>query len=325
MLRAMFGVPRLIETSRLWLLLLTAPYTALWVRWGEAASGSWLMAAAHALLIVLAAAAFDLSTISRGEDPRLALRRDRRLWRREGLVATRTVLALPLMLCLAALSIFHPTHGLVAVVAAGVLLGASALAGSRQPRPDEELGGLRLAVSRAGAWLRRVRFAGAELLLPMALLLVPAVVIRLWSAGRPAGVAEAVGKVVSEMEQATSLAQAAGVLPATLLGSIVLGVFVLLCLVRDETADRAAGLKTVAVALGRAAATAYVFVFLLGAVLLSAWGVGVTHWHWAVAATVAAASSAVVYLLAARMDGYAVGAWLAGGAAVALMLLATTR
>lgn len=274
---------RFIESTRLYWLLPVTPYAAVWAR--SPHSGGWLMVVAYSLLILFYWLGLDAAFMRRGREPRLALVRDR--FRVDPLLVpiARTVAGLALAVSVAALLIVATRIGVVLAVAAVV----AALLG-RVPR-------------------NRSRFFLAEWVWAVVALIGPAVFIGLWGWSPPAGLAEPPSLVMPARDVA-----------GTIVGGLMLGGFVLLCLVRDEVIDRAAGLRTTATALTRGGAVGLLALWAFGAAGLAVWGVSEDAWGWGAGAACAWTALLALWALGARRDGLAAGVWFVGASVTAVLM-----
>lgn len=284
----MASLVRIIETWRLPILLLVTPMAIVWAR--SPSSGGALMVIAHALLVLLYAMSLDAAFLREGLDPRLALSRDRYRIDPLRLGGARSLVAFALALVTLGLLFVSPRIG-VLTGAAGVLI-VMTTGSARGP------GGTR-------------RFFLAELVWAVAALVGPALFIGLgaWGAVRAPGAAPT------------------GVMPGadvagTLVAAFMLGGYVLLCLIRDEQADRIDGLRSTATVFGRAGAAGLLAIWALGAVALSAWGSAHGAWGWPVAAVCAWSALLTFWAVGAARDALAVGVWWAGSAATGVLLCA---
>ncbi len=143
--------------------------------------------------------------------------------------------------------------------------------------------------------------------------------IGLWHATRPrarkyalAEVLGPVGVLVAPMALVGAFAHSplsSAEVGATALGSVLLGLVLLLCAIRDQPVDARRGWFTTAIRLGRPGARALAWAWIIAAVLLSAMGAGWGWWGWLVSAVVAlaAATSGAAFV----RGGYerAIAAW----------------
>jgi len=276
----MTSVMRVVESLRLYMLIWSLPYS---LKWADALGDAALPAiAAHALLILFSLANFDAAVLEEGQHPRLALVRDRMRFSVPMVGTFRVVCAGTLLVLIVALLVAEPWLGALA----GATFGLIALLGGGVTGP-------------ARAW----RLRHAEAIWPLAALIMPAALVRLHAD-------DAAGAGGSG-----SSALASGVL-----GGVTLGVYVLLCVIRDEQADRGLGLRTTATSLGRGRSLALLFVWLCAGVMLGAWGTGAGMWSWRVGGVLSVGAMGTLWLVSARIDGYAVGLWWATSAGAAFLL-----
>lgn len=277
---------RSAESLRLDLLFFSVPYALMWSRGAGAAAP--LIILAHALLVLLYAQSLDLAMLRAGQDPRLGPVRDRFRRAPAGLEAARLVVAILLVPTIGGLAILSTRLAFYAAAAAAIIL----------------------LVTRgvSGRFAAR-RFVFAEWTWGFGALLIPAGLI---ATAKPSALSAPSG----------GLGMPAPVVAATCLGAVMLGVYILLCLVRDEAADRGAGFSSTPTLCGRAGALALLLAWMMGGVLLAA--VGVTHgwWGWPVVTALAWAALASTWCTAVRADGLAVGLWIIGHAGVAVLLAA---
>lgn len=285
----MSGLIRLIASLRLSMLVFAVPYAWLWSHASD--SGGTLMVVAHALLVLCYFVNFTDATIDAGQDPRLALLRDRVMYSRRATEIARHVIA-----------------GLTVIV--GVLLVVS----------EFWVGVLTLVVlalillTRGGLTRRKLELA--EVVAPAAILIAPMVVLKSFARG---AVKAAEAKGAESAETAVALSDQA--LAATWLGAIMLAVYVLLCLLRDEAADRGLGLRTTVTLLGRTGGTVFLFVWMALGVALAMWGSTHGMWDWKIGVVVGVASAIAAWTTAARVEGYGVTVWWLAHLMVALLLI----
>lgn len=277
---------RVIETWRLPLLLLVTPMAIVWAR--SPGSGGALMVIAHALLVLLYALSLDAAFMREGLDPRLGLTRDR--FRIDPLRSrgARTLVAVALVPVAIGLLVIAPRIGVLTVAAAVII--ALSTANARGP-----------GASR--------RFFLAEVVWAVVALIGPALFIGLagWNAGRNA--TEPPVGVMPEADVA-----------GTLVAALMLGGYILLCLIRDERIDRIDGQRTTATVITRPGAAGLLAVWALGAVALAAWGAAAGSWDWPVAAVCAWAALLTFWALGAERDSLAVGLWWTGSALTSVLL-----
>ncbi|MBL0921088.1 MAG: hypothetical protein IBJ10_03050 [Phycisphaerales bacterium] len=232
-------------------LLFSVPYTLLWARAlvndGRDASAI-LLVVAHGAALLWGLAWSDKVDVSRSISPRAgALQR----WTLLG--------ADPIAPAVAILGFFAITPALALLAVdwrAGAAVGAM-------------LVGLALfATSR-----RSRKFSMAEALLPLIILVAPALVLGegpRWSA--------------PEGESPASELFGAAVYGATFLGAVALGLIVLFAALRDRVRDLADGLATTATRAGERGASFVAALWLSAVVALASMGCGWGWWSWAVPA-----------------------------------------
>lgn len=278
----------LLESTRLYMLVLTLPGALLWM--GVESSGGVLMVIAHSLLVLFYCLTLDRKRLAAGADRLFTLNPDKgAVWfelvdRAHGLVGV--VLGVVSIVLLVA----ELWAGVVALAAAVLIV---------------------LMVGTPGRGSLRWRLRLAEFLWPGAALLGPALLIRAYAIGRK--------------EQAGPEAQVAlmsdATLGATVLGSIVLGVYILLTLMRDEGRHRGEGLRTTATSLGYAGATATLVAWLLVLGALAPGGVAEGWWSWEVAAVGVWMAIIAALTVALRRAALGVGLWLLGAVVLGVMLV----
>lgn len=318
----------LLTSLRLPMLLFSLPYAIMWHETTDA--GGWVMVVAHAALLLFYCTHFDALVLARGDEPRLSLIRDRDLHRVELIRAMRLLSGVVALVAAIALLALNWRLGALALIALGLILA------------------LTRSLRSPGA---RRKFVFAEVLWPLVVLVgpmwfvgaqahehvdhAPAAVVpmeetRLFTvATSPAPVVIPEAPDQADIDKADDIVVVVrhlsrGDIHGTILGALLLGAWVVLCLLRDEVPDRALGLRTIATRHGRGGAIALAVVFLAGAVALSSWGVGAGLWTWLTPPLVALTAMGVLLLLAQRMDDHAVAALWLGHATVAIALLATT-
>lgn len=287
------AILRLILSLRLYLPAFTAPYALLWASAPE--SGGWLMVVGHNLLVWYYALSLDSAFLSVGLDPRLSLLPNRHLAATAPIDVTRTIAG-----CGVAVSaLFLLLAGeprlalLVAAGGAGVSLLVRSALGS---------GGRRRFVLAEWIW------SGVMLVGPCLLIAAPG-----WSMQSHGASAEGLTPRAAPMSPA--------VIGATGLGALMLGAWVLLCLRRDEAADRDAGLTSTATMFGRGGTLTLIAAWTLGAMTLAVWGVSMNWWGWLIAALVGWAAVMVAWLSASGADRAGVLAWAAVQAVVGIALV----
>jgi hypothetical protein len=167
---------------------------------------------------------------------------------------------------------------------------------------------------------RRWRYRFAEVILPVAVLVLPMALIAspgasALEAARQAGDAEAAASLESHVLRD-------GVVIATLLGALILCAYVVMCLVRDRVQDMGADIATAATALGRDGAAGAFFAVLIASIILSNWAAGSGAWGWPVPAVLAIGAAVSAWLMALRDDAGAVVFFFATHIALAILLVA---
>lgn len=249
------------------------------------------MVIAHSALVLLYFLSLDRVFLDRGLDPRLALSCNRyRHDARIGEVARAGLLVVVGIVCLIAIFIELWLSVFAAAVAILIVL--------------------RLR-SATGADARR-RFVFIELIVPAGAIVLPALFIGSGQWGTQLETSR------GEHLASTAVHDGVGVMGADIVGSaitvsIMFSTFILLCLLRDEHADRSAGLRTTVTKLGREVSVLYALGLVALSMAMSVFGVGAEWWGsagWVVGAVVAVAGLAVVWSLANRDDGRAAGVWI---------------
>ena len=285
----MSGLIRLVASLRLSMLAFCVPYAWLWA--GAADSGGTLMVVAHALLVLCYFVNFTDATIDAGQDPRLSLLRDRVMYSRRATEIGRHAIAGLTVIVGVLLLISQFWVGVAVLVVLGLIL-----------------------VTRGGLTRRKLELA--EIVTPAAMLVAPMVLIHRFSRGAAKAAEE---KAVEGADAVIRLSDHA--MAATWLGAIMLAVFVLMTLLRDEPSDRGLGLRTTVTLLGRTPATVFLFVWLSLAMVLAVWGSTHAMWDWKVGVVTSVASAMAAWTVAARVEGYGVALWWVAHATVAFMLM----
>ena len=284
---------RAARTLRLDALFFSVPYTFVWARAlggasdGLAASGP-LILGAHASLLLLALILSDRREVERGREARLSLRRDRFTIDPEVQSGAIPVLALIAGVLTLVLLVADPLAGLVTLIGAAALLWHAV-------RP-----------------LAR-KYTAIEAIAPVVLLGVPGLLVWCRLTTRAASArngAEGAESIASPGIDAYAVqASAQPTLGATLLGAACLGLYLLLCLLRDAPIDRAEGVRTIATGLTDSGVRAVVWAWSLAVVLLAAMGAGWQWWGWGVSAAFGVEAMCVVALAASRSHDRAVTWW----------------
>lgn len=311
---------------RLPILLFALPYALLWMPTSE--SGGWVMVIAHAALVLFGFAGVDASLLKRGREPRLTLKRNSDYFDLRIIEIARAFLAIIALIAGFVLLFIQWKLGAIALIALVLMeLGADGFS----PR-----------------W-RRTRFAWAEWILPLAMLIAPAMAI---AASAKSRLARLLAEHQSALEAANSPQTEAAVNPrmiedaharvdhleaqiqaihlmprwvmaATILGAIALGAFVLLCLRRDEMIDRGDQLRTTPTALGRAFSGVVLALMLAALLIISALGVP-EHWlTWHYMPIAAIGAMLTIWASAPHRDDLAAGAWYLTHLALILTLTIT--
>ncbi len=286
----MRAIIRLLESTRLYLLVFTLPPALVWFGFaGNADAGigaaGILLVAAHALLVLFHVTSFDASTLAWGASPRLGMTGDREHWE-PGLVdRVRMVYAALTGLIVAVLffaAIFSPVSFWWVLLVLGALILVGVLTGGAD-RPS-----------------RRWRMMFAEVLWPGLMLIVP-LVLAGWLLGD--------GDVGRRSPAVTGVS------------SLLLAGYVVLCLLRDEALDFGEGQRTLATVLGRGGAAVVLFLLLCTLLVVTSRGTEFGWWGWPVAAVSGVAGLAAMWGLAARDGEGMVGIWVLGSAVVGVGML----
>lgn len=169
------------------------------------------------------------------------------------------------------------------------------------------------------AWLLR----WVEFTLPIAALVAPLLLARAYAV-------QAVRDTVTHAYDQTTAAQSSEVLATgldacgvlgVLLGASLMSGMLLLCVIRDEVADRGAGIGTTAGALGRQGATLLLVLVGLLAGGLSMAGAAMACWSWGVAAVVFALAQLGLWAILTRSERIAAPVWLMSGVVLGVVIL----
>ncbi|TVQ60898.1 MAG: hypothetical protein EA379_07380 [Phycisphaerales bacterium] len=304
MFRTIFYAAR---TLRLDMLFFSVPYAFVWARAlgastdGLAASGP-LILGAHAALLLLALLLSDTREAEAGREPRLMLWRDRFVLDADAQSGGVPVLALIASVLTLVLLVVDPAAGLYMILGAAVLLWH-------------------------GTRAMRRKYVLIELAAPALVLAVPGLLVatRLLSRARDMYVGEMDDVAAPTAHALAAQAAVHPVLGASLLGAVALGLFVMLCLLRDAPMDESEGVGSVAAAVGRPGARALAWVWAVAAVLLASMGAGWQWWGWGVAAALGVGSMGVASCLASGAYGRAVSVWAALHAVAAAALVFTAH
>ncbi|MEQ8844053.1 MAG: hypothetical protein RIB58_04290 [Phycisphaerales bacterium] len=320
---------------RLYMLLFSIPYALLWT--GDLGVAGWIFLVLHSALLLFHTTRFDALVLREGEDPRLSLLRDRGVFRPE--IVDRGqwlfgVLALLLTLILLVMRWPLGVVGLLAIIVTLILTKGVRTFGA--PR----------------------RFIAAEFIWPLVLLIVPALFLDARMEHHPVPPpesAESVAVLPASFQNEATSADAAGAIEeqtpeiaeqpiepadapaldaaarglppaaiwATVLGGVLLGAWILLCLLRDRAADAALGLRSSATTFGRCACVSFIHTWFAASIIIAAWGVHLAWWHWSVAPAVALTALVASILVERRAEEYAVGAAWLGHGVIAVLLAAT--
>ncbi len=108
---------------------------------------------------------------------------------------------------------------------------------------------------------------------------------------------------------------------AVMLGASLLSASLLLCIIRDEHADRGAGIATTATALGRRGATLVLTCVAVFAGAVSMGGAAIECWNWGIPAIVFALAQLALWAILMHAERIAVPAWMIAGIVIGFMLL----
>lgn len=283
---------RWIESTRLYVLLLSTPYALIWMR--EPASGGFLIVLAHGLLVLLYFLSLDQARLTHGREPLLGLTRDRERLIPEVVARAHAMTALLVVIVGLVLLFARVWAGVTTLAAAGAIL---------------------LLVSGAPERSLRWRLRMAELVWPAAALLGPALLIRAFAqrdAERAAAVEGVEGAMAGGMSE--------GAFAASALGAVMAGAWILCCLIRDEPLDRGEGIRTTPTFFGRAGSIGLFVVWLSGGLLIAALGAGNGWWNWVAPVLLGWAALLSLWALASRREGGAGMVWMAGLGAVGVAL-----
>jgi 1,4-dihydroxy-2-naphthoate octaprenyltransferase len=288
-----------LESCRLWLLPLSLPQAMMWSE--VTGSGGVWMVIVHSALVLLYFLSLDQVFLVENLDPPFGLRRDR--YRHDARTAEVARSALMILIGIVSfIALFVEIWlGVVAAVVAILIV---------------------LRVRSANGPDARRRFMLAELVVPAGIILLPALFIGSWEWGTQL-------ESTRGQRLATTAAEGGdGVMGADIVGSaialaLMIGAFVLLCMLRDEAVDRASQLRTTVIWLGREASTLYALILIGVALALIVFGVGADWWGstgWLVGAISAVAALAVVWSLADRSEGRAAGVWILASVLASIMM-----
>ncbi len=296
---------RTLETTRLYVLVLTVPPTLLWARGLEplgVATGP-LLVLTHACVTLLWMASLVRGDVDRGRGVHL------------GLSPSGS------MLNADTLGLWFPVIGFL-----GLLLSLGLLIANFWIGLGAILAGL-LAL-RQGSLGKRDRLALVELITPVILLAGPGLLfaahdwppprlLRIFGSERetplPAEAGEALAGEVVRPELMTGAA-----LEATLFIAAAMATFFLLTLLRDRWRDAMAGSTTTATKRSAVAGAALAWLWLVGVATLGVIGAGLGWWHWSAAAALAWAAIGSCALVTIGVFDHAANVWFAGSAAAAL-------
>ncbi|MEZ6211126.1 MAG: hypothetical protein R3B46_07775 [Phycisphaerales bacterium] len=263
---------------RIPMLLFAVPYALLWTRTSE--SGGWIMVIAHAALVLFAFAGVDASLIKRGREPRLTLRRASELFDLRVIEVAHAVLGITALIAGFVLLFIQWKLGAVVLVALVLM----------------ELG----ADGFSSRW-RHNRFAWSEYILPLVMLIAPAMLIAGSAKSRLARLHLQYDAALEKAESAKTAISAdlitdahervrhladqidathlmpQPVVAATFLGALALAAFTLLALRRDEMLDRGENLRTTPTRAGRAFSSCILILMLAATCALAIYGVDAHH------------------------------------------------
>lgn len=291
---------------RLEIALFVLPIALLWERGAEGLSGRGVLSAVGvALLAIFLFASLDTAFFSAGRARRYS-------------PSTRT-----LEFSLHGAQLVRLTSGFALALAALVLVVV-----------EWRLGGYLLICAAAIAVIYRRRPSGSAwsplpplagplftavlLAIPPALSAMPA-----WAASmQPEQLSDGSPTAGSTPAAATAAAplMPAATVAATGLGALLLLGFLLLCSVRDETADTFDGVRSLAAKRGRASAIGIGALMMIGMLSLASIGVARHWWPWGIAAGVSVLAVVTSWLLAARTDHAAAKLWSVAQVAIAWSL-----
>jgi 1,4-dihydroxy-2-naphthoate octaprenyltransferase len=248
-----------VSSIRWGALLFSVPYTTLWARAliddGREAQAILLLVA-HASALLWGMAFSDKVDVARGLSPRAGALERRSLLSADPLAPAVAILGFAALIPALVLVVIDWRVGAaVLVMAVGLALYATA---------------------------RRARkLVLAEVLLPLIILIAPALVIgegpRWTFVTDPSAPPPPEGAIVPQLFSPALLA-------ATALGAVILGLVILLSFLRDRPRDLADRLRTTAVRAGLNATAALAALWLVVIVTLASMGAGWGWWHWSVPA-----------------------------------------
>jgi len=237
----MNGMIARISTLRLWVLFFALPYAWLWTHAapsGEVhASGGALTVAIHALLLLFYFASSDLRQVRQGIVPRLRAVRSFEMPDPDVLEAARAHLGVLLLAVCAVQLVLEPRVAMLGLLAGVMIL---------------------FTVGSGDALARRWRYRFAEVILPIALLVLPMMLLEGW-ASRASALFMEEGASPEFIAHAAKGVMGNHAIVATILGALMLCAFVILCFLRDRVQDIDSGIGTLATSTGREGATAAMF------------------------------------------------------------------
>jgi len=290
-----------LRSSRVWVLLLTLPQAAMWST--VHGSGRNWMIAAHTLIALTFFLNLDLAALTNGRDPRLSLTRSRFSINTTHAELLRTIAVSVFIIVW--LGLLFADVGLALFAAAAMLL---------------------ILIRTDAANLQRgsSRLVLCELVIPATTLILPALLIGSWEWGRQLDVSVDGSVALTGLDAHTG-AMGANLIGSAVTGALLLGTFILLCLIRDLDADESDGLTTTATLLGRDWAVLYALIWIGATISWSAYAVGSGWWlpgGWIIGAIIAVASLIVVWSLATHMHHRAATTWFIAAAVASVMMAA---
>lgn len=300
----MNGLFAQLGTLRLWMLFFTLPYAWLWTHAAPAGevhgTGGLLTVVVHSLLMLFYFACADVRQLRAGRMRRLTVWRNFEPPNTDALETARARLGvLIVFVCLVQL--------LVAPVVALVSLAVLAL--------------IAIMTLTGGERVHRLRYLSAEIIWPVALLLLPMALLA--DRGRRALASIEPGADPQLIESLSGTIIYDEAISATILGALLLCAFVLLCLIRDRAFDASERMVTMAVLLGRELAITAAFLALCVSLVIANVAVSYGSWGWHTPAVLAIGAMITAWLLAQRDEAGATSFLFMTHVAVGILLVAS--
>lgn len=300
-------------TGRWLIAFMILPYALLWSR--SAGSGGELMAFMVVALALFYFACLDEIHVSRLDETRLGFSRQRGRVDPEAVGIAKYLFGGIAKLLVIALLFIHFWVGLLGLVALAAIWFGSL---------------------RTRRW--QVKTLWAEVLVPLCVFMLPLIFVGVFA---DRAVTDMLGHPPSAAQQMQLLGVTEGLVSpatrlATVIGAGLLSCYLLLCTMRDEPADRGAGLVTTVTLIGRARAGLAFFLIAAATMALTIRGASAVVayggvdlatgrievatlqmvWPWSVAVFAAVLAMFGVLLTAEREHALAVGIWGAGAIAM---------